>query len=127
MRAILFGTICLLTFSGCQEPVQFTEKDYVLTSGDSLYVSELKITIHNKGCGTKWISEKDRSAYEVPYCSLEIRQDNEQVQYLNNNEPVYAGEAEVRIGKINPWGRPQDSLPAYSCMVMVKKVAGTHR
>jgi hypothetical protein len=127
VRTIIYGCTCLTALCQCRQPNEFTEKQYILASGDSVYVRELKISIHNKGCSMHWISEKDKPSYETAYCDLDVRHGNEQVQYLNNNEPVYAGEAEVTIGKINPWGTPKDSLPACNCNVTVKKVAGTHR
>lgn len=118
-------SICVTILCCVQAP--FTEKRLIIASGETVRIDELKISITNKGCGRKWMSEKDKPSYEVPYCELEVKYRDSLLHFSGGWGPFFAGAAEIRIDKMNPWGREEDSIPAYGCRVIINKAQDTHR
>ena len=114
-------------FSACNAPAGFTERRVIIGSGETVRIDELKIAITNKGCGRKWVSEDRKPTYEAPYCDLEVKYRDSTLHFSSGLGPFYAGAAEIRIDKMNPWGREEDSIPPGGCRIIVNKVQDTHR
>ena len=130
MRSVpgfILVSVCSVLLTACSAPAGFTERRLVIASGETVRVNELKISITNKGCGRKWIVEDGKVAHEVPYCDLEVRYRDSTQHFSTGWGPFYAGAAEIRIDKMNPWGREEDSIPPYGCRVIINKAADTHR
>lgn len=112
----------LLLEAGCSsQPKEFTEKKSVIASGKTVRIKELGISITNKGCGRKWIAENGKPESEIPYCELIIKHGDSSLFTSAAFAPLYIGEAQVRMDKINPWGREEDSVPAGGCRVVVRR------
>ena len=126
-RSVLIFTIiaCFFIATGCSsQPKPFTEKTIIIAAKQTVKVPELNLSITNNGCGRKWIVEGDNPAYEKPFCGLVIQQKDSTVTGGGDFKPLYIGNVEITIDKMNPWGREEDSVPAGGCRVLVKKVEG---
>ena len=123
--------IYLLVIAGCaivagcserQKP--FTEKRIIVASKQTIKIKELGMTITNNGCGRKWVSDGDNPSYEKAYCDIVIERDGKTIKAGKDQEPVYFGDLEIDIERMNPWGREEDSVPPGGCRLRVKRVAG---
>jgi hypothetical protein len=113
--------------TGCgQPPAAFKEKRVVIAPKETIQVHELNLSVTNEGCGRKWVSEEGKPAYEQAYCGLVIKYKDSTV-HSSNSQPVYINDIVVRIDKMNPWGREEDSVPAGGCRVIISKVEGIIR
>ncbi len=120
----IFLIACMIA-AGCSNPPKpFTEKRYTIASKETLKISELNMTITNNGCGRKWISEGDQPSYERAYCDLVIKRNETTLHAGEDSRPVYIGDIEIDIEKMNPWGREEDSVPPGGCRLRVRRVEG---
>jgi hypothetical protein len=117
---------CFFITAGCgsQPKKEFTEKKLVIALKQTVKVKELDLTITNNGCGREWISEKGQPAYESASCDLIIKWKDSTINAGNSYKSVYFGNIEVKLDKMNPWGREEDSVPAGGCRVWVRKHSG---
>jgi hypothetical protein len=121
---IIAVTACFIMAGGCNsQPKEFTKKKLVIASKETLKVKQLDLSITNNGCGRKWIVEGDKPGYETPYCDLVIKNKDSIIHAGSNFDPVYIGNIEITLDKINPWGREEDSVPPGGCRIWVRKVA----
>jgi len=111
----------VVAMTSCAERAQpFTEAKYVIRNNQTVRLSQYNLSITNKGCGRKWMSD----GVEKPYCDIEIR-NNDSTFYLHDRaKPLYVGNLIITLEKINPWGREEDSLPAGACQVWVRRTEG---
>lgn len=115
----------LFLIIGCSNPSKpFTERRIVIASKQTIKVPELNLLITNNGCGRKWISDGDKPAYETPFCGLDIKRDDITLHGGGDFKPIYIGNAEITIDKMNPWGAAEDSVPPGGCRVLVRQVEG---
>ena len=82
-------------------------------------IKELDLSITNNGCGRQW-----ESGSEIPYCELIIKCKDSTIYAGSNFKPVYIGNIEIKLDRINPWGREEDSVPPGGCRVWVRKLEG---
>jgi hypothetical protein len=82
------------------------------------------MTITNNGCGRKWIVEGDHPAFERAYCDIAINRGDKTIRAGNDSNPVYIGDVEIDIERMNPWGREEDSVPPGGCRLWVRRVGG---
>lgn len=105
---------------GCtHQPKEFSDQKLVIASNETVKIRELDLSITNNGCGRQW-----ESGEEKPYCELVIQRKDATVRAGTNFKPVYIGNIEITIDKMNPWRREEDSVPAGGCRVWVRKVKG---
>ncbi len=110
---------------GCRESKKpFTERRIVIANEETVKIKELGMTITNKGCGRKWVSDGDHPSYEKAYCEITVERDGKTIQIGKDSEPVYFDDLEIDIERMNPWGREEDSVPAGGCRLWVKRVKG---
>jgi hypothetical protein len=118
-------TACFFITTGCSsKPKEFTEKELVIASKQTIKVRELDLSITNNGCGRQWIVEEGKPAAERPYCDLVINRKGSTIHAGSDFKPVYIGNIEIVIDKMNPWGREEDSVPPGGCRVWVRRLAG---
>lgn len=117
---------CFFTVAGCSSQAQkeFTEKKLVIASKQTAEVKELDLSITNNGCGRKWISEGDKPSFEQPYCDLVIKRKDSTIYAGGDFKPVYIGNIEITLDRINPWGVVEDSVPPGGCRVWIRKREG---
>ncbi|MEI2738273.1 MAG: hypothetical protein V9F01_05765 [Chitinophagaceae bacterium] len=82
------------------------------------------MAITNNGCGRQWIEEDGKSGTEKPYCDLIIKYKDSIIHAGSDFKPVYIGNIEIVVDKMNPWGREEDSVPPGGCRVWVKRTEG---
>ncbi len=120
--------VVMLASPGCGDRYRvFEDQRLIIPVNKTIRVKGADLSITNKGCGRKWMATEGKPAYEQPYCSLELRYNGKTSLFSEGYGPFYAGEMEVRIEKMNPWGGEEDSIPPGGCRVLVRKVPGTHR
>ena len=118
-------TVCCCILISCSYPSKpFTEKRIIIASNETIKIPELNLSISNTGCGRKWIAEGDKPAFERTYCGLVAKQKDSTVTGGGDFKPIYVGNVEITIEKMNPWGREEDSVPPGGCRVLVRKVEG---
>ena len=118
-------SVCFFITVGCSsQPKPFTERKIIIASKETVKVPELNLSITNNGCGRKWLSEEDKPSYERPYCDLIIKQKDSTITGGGDFKPIYVGNVEITIEKMNPWGVVEDSVPPGGCRVLVRKVEG---
>lgn len=116
---------CFLIASGCSYPTKpFTDRKIIIASKETVTVPELNLSITNNGCGRKWVSDDGKPMYEKPYCGLVVKQKGLTVNGGGDFKPIYIGNVEITIDKMNPWGVTEDSVPPGGCRVIVKKGEG---
>ena len=116
---------CFFVDAGCSsQPKRFTEKKLVISSKETVKIPELNLSITNDGCGRKWVVEGDKPGYEIPYCGLLIKQKDSAIQGGGDFMPIYIGNVEITIEKMNPWGAEDDSVPPGGCRVLARKLEG---
>ncbi len=117
---------CFFTVAGCssQPQKEFTKKKLVIASKETVKVNELNLSITNNGCGREWFSEKGKPAYEKAFCDLIIKWKDSTIHAGDSYKSVYFGNIEVKLDKMNPWGREEDSVPPGGCRVWVRKLSG---
>jgi hypothetical protein len=114
--------IFFIAAGSCTMPVsEFTEKKLVIGSKQTVRIPELDLVITNNGCGRKWMMD---NGGERPYCDLVFKRKDSVLQGGGDFKPVYLGNIEITIDKINPWGMEEDSIPPGGCRVRVRKVEG---
>ncbi|MBC7874682.1 MAG: hypothetical protein H7Y01_11825 [Ferruginibacter sp.] len=113
-------TACIFISAGCtSQPKEFKERKLVIASKETVRVKELDLTITNNGCGRKWTNSEER-----PYCELLIKYKDSTIHAGDDFNPVYIGNIEIDIDRMNPWGREEDSVPPGGCRLWVRKLAG---
>ncbi len=111
---------CFFVTAGCSsQPKEFTDKKLVIASKQTVKIKELDLSITNNGCGRQWESGAER-----PYCELIIKRKDSTIFAGNNFKPVYIGNIEITIDRINPWGKEEDSIPPGGCRVWIRKLEG---
>ena len=106
--------------AGCSsQPKEFTDKKLVIPSKQTVKIKELDLSITNNGCGRQWESGAER-----PYCDLVIKRNDSTLHAGGDFKPVYIGNIEITIDKINPWGKEEDSIPPGGCRVWIRKLEG---
>ncbi|HEV7783314.1 MAG TPA: hypothetical protein VGO58_18690 [Chitinophagaceae bacterium] len=121
MKPILVFIAVIIT-AGCSSPSKpFTEKRYTLASKETLKIGELNMTIINNGCGRKWIVEGEHPAFERAYCDIVINRGDTTMHAGNDSDPVYIGDIEIDIERMNPWGSWEDSIPPGGCRLRIKR------
>lgn len=116
--------LTLFISAGCSSQVAFKEKKIILKNDETVRIKEIDLTITNNGCGRKWISEDKKPSYERPYCDLEIKKGDKTITAGGDFEPVFIGNIQIIVEKMNPWGREEDSIPPRGCRVWVKLLEG---
>ena len=110
-------------YAGCSNPSKpFIEKKLVIASKETVKIPELDLSITNDGCGRKWVVKGDKPGYEIPYCGLLIKQKDSAIHGGSDFTPIYIGNVEITIEKMNPWGAEEDSVPPGGCRVLVRKL-----
>ncbi len=84
-------------------------------------MKELDLAITNYGCGRQWESEDGKNGIERPFCNLEIKYKDSIINAGKDFKPIFIGNAEIQLDKINPWGTEEDSIPPGGCRIWVKK------
>jgi len=112
--------IFLFLAAACSSQVTFKEKKFILKNKETIRIKEVDLTITNNGCGRKWLSEKDRPLYEAPYCDLVIKKGDSTITGGADYKPIFIGNLEISLERINPWGATEDSIPPGGCRVWVK-------
>ncbi len=116
---------CFFITAGCSsQPKEFTDKKLIIASKETVKVKELDLSITNNGCGRKWLSEGDKPAYERAYCDLLIKLKDSTIYAGGDFKPVYIGNIEITVDRMNPWGVTEDSVPPGGCRVWLRKVEG---
>lgn len=108
------------SLASCSDRETFREGSFIISSNQTKKISGLDLSITNNGCGRKWITEENKPGYEVPFCDLHISRGEKTIIAGNDYKPVYLGNVEVTLEKINPWNRTEDSIPPGGCKVHVK-------
>lgn len=121
MKANLTIIACFLIIAGCssQSPKEFKEKKLIVASKETVKIKQLDLSVTNNGCGRQWVSGEER-----PYCDLIIKHKDSIFYAGSNFKPVYIGNIEITIDRMNPWGREEDSVPAGGCRIWVRKIEG---
>lgn len=118
-----WSAVLLMIVAGCmQPPKKFTEKKLVVGSNQTVSISELDMTIHNDGCGRRWLSEDDKPAFERPFCDVTVKIKDSTYYFGDSFAPLYISNLKLVIDKMNPWGREQDSVPAGGCRIIVTRL-----
>lgn len=114
-------TCALFILAGCNSQLQkeFTERKLVIDSKQTVTVKELSLSITNNGCGREWVAGAER-----PYCELVIRHKDSIIHAGGDFKPIYIANIEIKIDKMNPWGREEDSVPPGGCRLLVRKLPG---
>lgn len=122
MKPVTYLSFLITIFfaAGCSSQSNFKEKRVTIPAHETVRINEIDLSIHNKGCGRKWVSEGDKPSFERPYCDLEIKRGGKSITAGGDFKPVYIGNVEIVLEKINPWGREEDSVPPGGCRVWVK-------
>jgi hypothetical protein len=121
LKMIVF--VFLIPVAGCgNSEKQFTQKKLVIARNETAKVKELGLSITNNGCGREWDDGGER-----PYCDLVIKHKDSTVHAGGDFKPVYIGNIEVTIDKMNPWGRIEDSVPPGGCRVVITRIIDIHR
>jgi hypothetical protein len=108
----------LMIQAGCgNSEKEFTQKKLVIASKETAKVKELGLSITNNGCGREWESGGER-----PYCDLVIKHKDSTIRAGGDFKPVYIGNIEITIDKMNPWSRTEDSVPPGGCRVIVTRL-----
>jgi predicted membrane protein len=111
---------CLFIAAGCSSQLkEFKDKKLVIASKETVQVKELDLSITNNGCGRKWVG-----GAEQPYCDILIKWKDSTISAGADFRPVYIGNIEITLDKMNPWGKEEDSVPPGGCRVWVKKLEG---
>lgn len=119
---ILF--LCLSVVFSCADRQSFKEGKFIIPPRQTIQVSSIGLTITNQGCGRKWINEGNKPGYEKPYCDLVISKGEKTIMAGSDFQPVYLGNIQVQVEKINPWNTIEDSIPPGGCRVLVKLLEG---
>jgi hypothetical protein len=120
LLSILSIAACFFIAAGCSsQPKEFTDKKLMIDSKQTVQINDLDLSITNNGCGRKWVG-----GAEQPYCDILIKWKDSTITAGADFRPVYIGNIEITIDKMNPWGREEDSLPAGGCRVWVRKLEG---
>src|SRR5687767_3265352 len=123
-------SICVIVaacfiITGCMNPPEaFTEKRIIVARKQTVVIPEIDLSITNNGCGRKWVIEKDKPAFERAYCDLVIQRDKTIIHAGKDSKPVYIGDLQIDIERMNPWGREEDSVPPGGCRIWVRKTGG---
>ena len=123
MAIIMVVVTYFIIVTGCgNSSKEFTERKLVIASKQTVKVKELGLSITNYGCGRRWESTDGKTGTERPYCELEIKYKDSVINAGNDFQPIFIGDAQIQMDKINPWGQEEDSIPPGGCRLWVKKV-----
>lgn len=123
MSGVFIAVATCFFATGCSnQPKQFTERKLVIASKQTVKLKELDLSITNNGCGRKWVSEEGKPGCEIPYCDLVIKHKQSTITAGGDFKPIYIGEIEIMLDKMNPWGRVEDSVPPGGCRVWVRRL-----
>lgn len=118
-------SVCFFITVGCSsQPKPFTERKIIIASKETVKVPELNLSITNNGCERQWTTEDGKAGGESAYCGLVIQRKDSIIHAGSDFKPIYIGNVEITIDKMNPWGREEDSIPPGGCRVLVRKVEG---
>ncbi|MCX6320151.1 MAG: hypothetical protein NTW29_22920 [Bacteroidetes bacterium] len=117
---LLFMLTGLLACVSHPEP--FTTRQYIIAPRQTIQISQLQLSITNKGCGRQWEGDAEK-----PFCGLEIKHKDSTYHAGQNFKPVYAGTIKIEIDKMNPWGVTEDSIPPGGCRIIVTKLPDNSR
>ena len=73
MRLNLSIRLFVLLFlfdAGCSTTKEFTDREIIVESNQTVAIKELDLKITNKGCGRDWVSDDIGQSYEKPVCDL---------------------------------------------------------
>jgi hypothetical protein len=117
-------TLAIATYffitAGCGNSAkEFKDKKLVIASKQTVKIKELDLSITNNGCGREWVAGAER-----PFCGLIIKRKDSTIHAGGDFKPVYIGNIEITMDRMNPWGREEDSVPPGGCRVWVKKLEG---
>ena len=119
-----FVALACLLFAACHSSNSqnrtITERKLVVASKETVKVKDLDLEITNKGCGRKWISEGDNPSYEQAYCDIIIKH-KDTLLAVGTAENYYAGDIEIILDRMNPWGREEDSVPAGGLRLIIRR------
>lgn len=114
---------CSIMVTGCGNSAkEFMERKLIIASKQTVEVKELGLSITNYGCGRQWESVDGKNGIEKPYCELEIQYKDSIINAGSDYRPIFIGDAEIQLDKINPWGKEEDSIPPGGCRLLVKRV-----
>jgi hypothetical protein len=121
----LFTCLYFFMISGCKkaDKKEFTEKMITIAANDSVSIKEIDLTVINQGCGREWYKMDGEHSGERPYCELLIRHKDLSRAVSQRSDPIYIGEVEILVDKINPWGREEDSIPPGGCRLLVRRTS----
>jgi hypothetical protein len=109
--------------NGCSDSSgSFNDRKLIIASKETVKVKELDLAITNYGCGRQWESEDGKNGIESPFCNLEIKYKDSIINAGKDFKPIFIGDAEIQLDKINPWGTEEDSIPPGGCRIWVKKI-----
>jgi len=114
-------TTFLLANSCKNSATNFADRKLIIASKETVMVKELGLTLTNYGCGRQWQSEDGKNGIEKPYCNLEIKYKDSIINAGKDFNPIFIGDAEIKLDKINPWGVEEDSIPPGGCRILIKK------
>ena len=128
MKRVISGfaiATCFFVAGGCSYPPKpFVERKIVIGNNETVKVPELNLSITNNGCGRKWVSDDGKPMYEKPFCGIVAKQKDSTITGGGDFKPIYVGNVEITIEKMNPWGVVEDSVPPGGCRVLIRKVDG---
>jgi hypothetical protein len=124
MKRLFYVLVSAFLVAGCAGQTTFTETKLIIPAKKTVRIAEVDLSITNEGCGRSWHAEKGQPGYEKPYCDLLIKRGDKTLKAGADFKPVYMGNLEIKVEKMNPWGREEDSIPPGGCRVWVKLLEG---
>ncbi len=121
---IRINLIALLTLSAasCSSTKEFTDREIIVESKETVVIKELDLKITNKGCGRQWESKEGKEPYETAYCEL-VYQLKDSVKYAGDSyKPVYFGDIEIKLTGMNPWSAAEKGIPGGGCRLSIKRI-----
>lgn len=116
---------CFFITAGCSsQPKQFKEKKLIIPSNQTVKIDEIDLSITNHGCGREWVNGEGDRPMEKVFCDLKITLKDSVIISGHDQKPVYIGNYQVTIDRMNPWNRVEDSIPPGGCRVWVRRVEG---
>lgn len=111
-----------MLMQSCSSQKDFKDTLIVVKKGETVKIKELGLKITNKGCGREWVSNDGGESSERPVCELTYVLGDSTKHAGNSFKPVYFGNIEISIEKMNVWSKEEDGVPAGACRLLIKKL-----
>lgn len=122
----LFKTITVVSYfllltQSCTSQKDINDTLVIVKRGETVKVKGLDLKITNKGCGREWVSDGGES-YEKPVCELAYVLGDSTKYGGRSYKPVYFGDIEISIEKMNVWNKEEDGVPGGACRLWIRKL-----